>query len=132
MFTKVSILKAMETLISAWNAVSTENIVNRFRKAGISDANQEAVIADKDNPFKDLHNEIDALRNLQPHLVQEDVSEASSTDIEAEVSAVQPPLANSEMLAEFFETGEISSGDGGVMDVSDGRCRRANGMSWEI
>ena len=41
-------------LLSAWNAVSTETIVNCFRKAGISTANQEAVIADEDVPFKNL------------------------------------------------------------------------------
>ena len=50
----------METLVSAWNAVSTETIVNCFRKAGISNANQETVIADEDNSFKDLQNENDA------------------------------------------------------------------------
>ena len=75
-------------------------------------------------------------KTLQPHLVQEDVNEASSTDIEAEVSAVQPPLANSEMLAEFFETGEISDGDDEVMDISNGvveelmECPRKNLTSY--
>ena len=52
----------METLVSAWNAVSTETIVNCFRKAGISNANQETVIDDEDNPFKDWQNENDALQ----------------------------------------------------------------------
>ena len=36
---EVSILKAMQMLVSAWNAISTETIVNCFRKAGISTAN---------------------------------------------------------------------------------------------
>ena len=55
-------------LVSAWNAVSTETIVNCFRKARISTANQDSAIADKDYPLKDmrLRNEIDALRNIQP------------------------------------------------------------------
>ena len=61
---KVSILKAMQMLVSTWNAVSTETIVNCFCKAGMSTANQEAAIADEDDLFKDLWNEIDALRNL--------------------------------------------------------------------
>ena len=68
---EVLILNAMQILVSAWNAVSTENIVNCFRKSGISTANQEAAIADEDDPFKDLQNEIDALRNLQLILYQE-------------------------------------------------------------
>ena len=98
---EVSTLKAMQMLVSAWNAVLTETIVNCFRKAGISTANQEAAIADEDDPLKDLQNQIDALRNLQPDLVPEDVNAVSLTDIDFEVSAVQPPLTDSEILAEF-------------------------------
>ena len=55
----------LQMLVSAWNAVSTETIVNRFRKAGISTANQEVAIADEDDLFKNLQNEVDALQNLQ-------------------------------------------------------------------
>ena len=89
----------MHMLVSAWNAVSIETIINYFCKAGISDANQEAAVVDEDDPFKNLQNEIDALRNLQPDLVPEHVNAASLTDADAEVSAVQPPLTDSEILA---------------------------------
>ena len=67
-----------------------------------------------------MQNEIDALRNLQPDLVIEDVNAASLTDVDADVSAVQPPLTDSEILAEFFETGNISDGYDEVMDVRVG------------
>ena len=59
---EVSILKTMQMLVSAWNAVSTET---------------------------NLQNEIDALRNVQPDLVPEDVNAASLTDVDADVSAVE-------------------------------------------
>ena len=75
----------MQILVFAWNAVSTETFVNGFRKAGVSTANQEAANADEDGPFKNLQNEIDALRNLQPYLVPESVN-----DVDTEVSAKQP------------------------------------------
>lgn len=75
----------MQILVFAWNAVSTETFVNCFRKAGVSTANQEAANADEDCPFKNLQNEIDALRNLQPYLVPESVN-----DVDTEVSAKQP------------------------------------------
>lgn len=84
---EVSILKAIQMLVSPWNALSNETIVN-FREAKISTANQEAVVANEDDLFKDLQNEIDALRNLQPELVPEDVKETLLTDVDAEVSAV--------------------------------------------
>ena len=117
---EVSILKAMQMLVSTWHVVSTETVIDCFRKAGISIAIQEAAIADKDDPFKDLQNEIDALQNLPPDLVPEDVNAVSLTDVDAEVSAVQPPLTDSEILAEFFKSGIVSDGDDEVMDASNG------------
>ena len=83
----MSILKAIQMLVSAWNALSNETIVN-FGEAKISTANQEAAVANEDDLFKDLQNEIDVLRNLQPEFVPEDVKEALLTDVDAEVSAV--------------------------------------------
>ena len=105
-------------LVSAWNSVSIETIVNCFRKAGISPANQEAAIA-ADDPFKDLQDEIDVLRNVPPDLVPEDVNASSLINVDSEVSAVQPPLTNSEILAEIFKTGDISDGDDEIIDASD-------------
>ena len=60
----ISILNGMQMLVSAWNSVSIETIVNCFRKPGISPANQEAAIAEEVDPFKDLQDEIDVLRNV--------------------------------------------------------------------
>ena len=113
------ILKAMQMLVSTCNAASSKTIVNCFCKAGISTINKETAIADEDDPFEDLQNEIDALRNIQPDLVPEDFNAASVTDADVEVSAVQAPPADSEILAEFFKTGNISEGDDEVIDVSD-------------
>ena len=57
---EISILKAMQMLVPTWNTVPTETIVNCFAFT----VNQEAAIADEDDPFKDLQNEIDALKKL--------------------------------------------------------------------
>ena len=35
------------------------------------------------------------------------------------MSAVQPPLTDSEILAEFFKTADISDGDDEIIDASD-------------
>ena len=91
----ISILNGMQMLVSAWNSVSIETIVNCFRKAAISPVNQEAAIAEVDDPFKDLQDEIDVLRNVQPDLVPEDVDASSLIDVDPEFSAVQPPLTDS-------------------------------------
>ena len=66
-----------------------------------------------------MQNEIDVLGNVQPDLVPEDVNASSLIDVDSEVSAVQPPLTDSEILAEFFKTGDISDGDDKIIDASD-------------
>ena len=59
------------------------------------------------------------LRNVKPDLVPEDVNVSSLIDVDAEVSAVQPPLTDFEILAEFFKTGDISDGNEEIIDASD-------------
>ena len=51
---KISILQAMKHLVSSWNAVSKETVVNCFKKSDISQSNQQAAVNDDDDPFKSL------------------------------------------------------------------------------
>ena len=105
-------------LVSAWNAFTTETIVNCFRKAGgISAENQDATIAEEDDHFKDLQDEIDVVRIVQPDLIPEDINAASLVVVDAEISAIQPPLTDAKILADFLETGNIS--DDELVDYSD-------------
>ena len=82
-------------------------------------AKSKRSIAEEGDPFKDLLDEIDVLRNVQPDLVPEDVNAFWLIDVDSEVSAVKPPLTDSEILAEFFKTGDISDGDDKIIDASD-------------
>ena len=66
-----------------------------------------------------MQEEIDVLRNVQPDLVPEDVNASSLIDVDSEVSAVQPPFTDSEILTELFKTGDISDGDDEIIDASD-------------
>ena len=47
--------------------------------------------------FKDLQDEIDALRIVQPDLIPEDINAASLVDVDVKVSAVQPPPTDAEI-----------------------------------
>ena len=107
----------MQMLVSAWNALTTETIVNCFHKAGISAENQDTAIAEEDDPFKDLHDEIDALPTVQLDLIPEDINAASLVDVDAEVSAVQPPPTDAKILANFLGTDNISNDE--FVDDSD-------------
>ena len=58
-------------LVSAWDALSRQTIVNCFRKSGISTESQEADIAENDDPFRELQDETDDLRSFQPNFIEE-------------------------------------------------------------
>ena len=51
---KISILQAMKILVSSWEAVPTQTIVNYYRKAAITLKAQNSAITDVDDPFSDL------------------------------------------------------------------------------
>ena len=74
-------------LVSAWDALSTQTIVNCFRKTGISTESQETAIAEDDDSFRELQDEIDNLRSVQPNLIEEDFDVAAFADVGAEVIA---------------------------------------------
>ena len=82
-------------LVSAWDALSTETIVNCFRKSGISTESQETTIAEDDDPFRDLKHEIDDLRSVKHNLIDA----TTFADVDVEVIVVQPPPSDAEIVA---------------------------------
>ena len=52
---KVSLLTALQLLVSAWNEVSQTTIVNCFQKAKISEKGQTIAINNEDDPFKEIN-----------------------------------------------------------------------------
>ena len=48
---------------------------------------QETAIAEDDDPFRELQDEIDNLRSVQPNLIEEDFDVAAFADVGAEVIA---------------------------------------------
>ena len=67
---KISLLQGIQMLVSAWDALSTQTIVNCFRKSGISTKSQETTIVEDDDPFRELLDKIDDLRSAQPNLIK--------------------------------------------------------------
>ena len=108
---KISLLQGMKMLVSAWDALSTQTIVNSFRKSGISTESQETAIAEDDNPFRELQDKIDDLRSVQPNLIEENFDATTFAHVDAEVIAVQPPPSDAEIVAELLETEGVSDDD---------------------
>ena len=108
---KILLLQGMQMLVSPWDALSTQTIVNCFRKSGISTESQETAIVKDDNPFRELQDEIDDLRSVQPNLIEEDFDVTTFADVDAKVIAVQPPPSDTENVAELLEMEGISDDD---------------------
>ena len=102
----------MQMLVSAWEALWTQTMVNCFQKSGISTESQETAIAENGDPFRELQDEIDDLRSVQPDLTKEDFDATTFADVDAEDIAVQPPPSDAKIVAELLEAEGVSDVDG--------------------
>ena len=66
-------------LASGWDALPTKTIDNCFQKSGISTKSQETTIAEDDDLFQALQDEIDDLRSVQSNLIEEDFDATTFT-----------------------------------------------------
>ena len=101
----------IQMLVSAWDALSTQTILYYFQKSGISTESQETAIAEDDDPFRQLQDEIDNLRSIQPNLIEEDFDATTFTDVDVEVIALQPPPSDAEIVAGLLEIDGDSDDD---------------------
>ena len=69
--------------------------------------------------MRELQDEIDNPRSVQPNLIEEDFDATTFADVDAEVIAVQPPPSDTEIVAELLETESVSDDDYSV-EVGDG------------
>ena len=95
---KLSILQAMKILVSSWETVSTQTIVNCFRKAGITSEAQNAAITDADDPFSDLKKSLQQLHDIDPDIVPESVTPESLIDVGNEVISMAPMITDDDIL----------------------------------
>ena len=95
---KISILQAMKILVSSWEAVPAQTIVNCFRKAGITPEAQNAAITDADDPFFDLKESLQQLHHIDPDMVPEVVTPESLTDVDNEVITTAPMITDDDIL----------------------------------
>ena len=75
----------MKHLVSSWNVVSKETIVNYFKKSNKSQSNQQAAVNDDDDPFKSLQENLEKLHELDNDAIQPNLSAKSFADLDSEV-----------------------------------------------
>ena len=90
----ISILTAMSYLAEAWVRVTSETIVNCFRKAGICTESQQQSLNDSNDPFQELASEIEELRARNEGWVPPEMTAAIYID------------TNDELLT--FEEGQLT------------------------
>ena len=95
---KISILQAMKMLVSSWEAVSSQTIVNYFRKTGITPEAQNAAITNADDPFSDLKESLQQLHDIDPDMVPEGVTPESLIDVDNEVITTAPMIVDDDIL----------------------------------
>ena len=92
----------MKNLVSSWNAVSEESIVNCFEKANISHANQKTAVTDADDPFESLEEELGNLRKLNENAAQDTLSAESFIDLDSEVVTSASCMSDADILEEVI------------------------------
>ena len=109
---KTSTLQAMNHLLSSWNVVSKETVVNCFKKSKISQSNQQAAVNDDDNQFKSLQGDLEKLHELDNDAIQPNLSAESFADLDSEVFISASFTNDNDIIAEVIEGENEESKDG--------------------
>ena len=90
-----------EDTSDSWEAVTKVTVINCFKKTGINSGVQQAFIADSDDPFKDLQENLNQLKSADPSMVLEDVTAESIASLDDDVTATPPEIAESDITEEL-------------------------------
>ena len=100
---KINILQAMKHLVSSWNVVSKENIVNCFKKSNISQSNQQVAVNDDGDSSKSLQEDLKKLHELDNDAIQPNLSAESFADLDNEVVTSDSFSNDDDIIAEVIE-----------------------------
>ena len=100
---KISLITALQLLVSAWNEVSKATIVNCFRKSKISEKDQKNAVNDEDDPFKEMSEELQNLREKDSSLVPENLTAEDFASMDDVVVSTASHLTDNEILLEALQ-----------------------------
>lgn len=139
---KTSILEAMIMLKTAWDSVSSETIVNCFRKSGISEVARNGAMDENDDPFKDteidqsdsddeneetnvvddLNQDLDRLRKIRPDIAPDDLDVESFIDIDFNVVTNESRPLSVKEIVDTYKNPEVEVIDGSSSDDESTEC----------
>ena len=97
-------LTALELLVSAWNKVNQNTIVNCFKKAKISEKDQTIAMNDQNHLFKEINENLKELREKELNLVAENMKAEDFAAVDDAVITTSLTLTDEEILHEATET----------------------------
>ena len=103
---KISILPSKKILADSWEIVTKETIINCFRKAGTTPAVQQAVIADSEDPFKDLQESVNDLRKADSSMVLDNVLATALVSLDDDIIATATEISEGDVIEELRDRRE--------------------------
>ena len=88
----------MKVLVSSWEALLAQFIINCFTKAGITAEAQNAAITDVDDPFPDFKESLQPLHDIDPDMIPEGVTSESLIDVNNEVISTAPMITDDDIF----------------------------------
>ena len=119
----------MKNLVSSWNTVSEETIVDCFKKANISHANQQSVLTDADDLFKSFKEELNHLQKLDENAVQDTLSAKQFIELGSEFLTSVSRMSDADIFAEVARHDYIEGEDDGD-DNDDDLNGNTNDLDW--
>lgn len=129
---KLSLLHAMQLLASAWNDVSKTTIVECFQKAKLAENVQTSADVTGDDPFEELNNVLEELKEKYPFLVSKNMTAEGLTQADDQVltTASLLPVQEEDMLEEVI-TPYTEEVDEEFKKELDGEVRAPSAMEVE-
>ena len=93
----------MKHLVSSWNAILKEIIVNIVKKSNISQSNQQAAVNDDDDPFKSLQEDLEKLHEMDNDAIQPNLSVESFDDLDIKVATSASFSNDDDIIAEVIK-----------------------------
>ena len=87
----------------AWGKVTTKTVVNCFEKAGISKEKQSEAFLDADDPFKDLHEQLDKLAVHNPEFFPEGTTANDIVSVDDSLTSTDPLMTDDAILCDVLD-----------------------------
>ena len=91
----------MKILADSWEVVTKETLINCFKKVGITSTVQQTAIADSDDPFKDLEESLNELRQVDSSMVPDNVTATNLVSLDNEVITTAPEISDNDIIEEI-------------------------------